>query len=156
MTVMQSRVTILSATASLAIVGPATAQRNADGTLASGHLVRAQACSDPAYVQGRVAAWDTSALRLTSMEGTETRIPVSNLHRIRVRGRDRGRWATIGIFAGAVIGGIGYHVWDRRRGGPAPYPIALYIAAPVGALVGGTVGAIGAPEEWVLWRRFDC
>lgn len=119
-----------------------------------GRYVRLHTCSDSTAITGHVALQDSVAIGLST--GEAPRVQRSELRRVEIRGHDRGRWATIGIFAGAVLGGLVYNMTHDRSPGSYTGLVSLYIAAPIGGLIGGVAGAVAAPEEWVPIFRAPC
>lgn len=119
----------------------------------TGRLVNLQVCADSLSVVGTVT--DQSEALITLMSYGEPRpVRISEIGRAQLRGHDRGRWATIGMFLGAVGGALGHRLVNGSDGYTGL--VSLYIAAPIGALVGGTTGAILAPEEWVALYLRRC
>ena len=104
-------------------------------------------------MNGTVRQHNDRLLTLSSYGETRP-IPISEVGRIEMRGRDRGRWATFGLFLGAVGGAAAYRLVE----GSDEYTslVSLFVAAPVGALMGATAGAMFAPEEWVTFHSLRC
>src|SRR5690606_181880 len=81
-----------------------------------GRYVRLHTCSDSTAIIGHVALQDSVTIGL-STAGQALRVRRSELRRIEILGHNRGRWATIGNFAGAVLGGLAHNMpLDRSPG----------------------------------------
>lgn len=72
------------------------------------------------------------------------------------QGRDRARWAGLGMLGGALGGGVLFTVmFYQDTKGTLGTPVILVVGALVGTVLGGVSGAIWAPESWTRYRNPD-
>ena len=135
------------------LVGPATIQAQSVLPSLENRLVRVRLCADSIPVIGSVENQTERMLTLRSY-GESRLIPLSEVGRVEIRSHDRGRSATLGIFLGAAAGALAYRVTNGSDEFSSLR--ALFVAAPVGGLVGGVAGATLARERWTTFRSQPC
>lgn len=124
----------------------------------AGTRVRLWTDTTAAALKARMQTMDQQRLTIGVMQGnTERVLALRDLGRIDVsRGRNRLAWTAAGMLVGAAAGVIASRV-DNDEGDVAGGLVETAEGLGntlAGALVGGVVGFILAPERWrTVWRR---
>jgi hypothetical protein len=142
-----ARIFVLALAAAAATAESAAAQRiDVPPVDPLGHRARVHFCDGRPMLLGTLTSLDSARLSLLDFDAART-IPLADVRRLEIRRQDRGKWATIGLFAGIGAGILATTVaaedGDYYRG-----LIGLFVVSPIAGLIGAPIGAILAPEQW--------
>lgn len=151
------RQSLVTLAAEHAAKAPISVRGNGDGThtqptrpVAGGRRVRVIAPMLPAPLYGRVVTdFANPSAFVVETPGAHARvsIPPAGASRIDVsEGRARAKAATWGAVLGLVAGALAAK--SSSGGDGATGDMATFVLAPAGALIGGGLGAMYAPERW--------
>jgi hypothetical protein len=135
------------AAAGAASAGAAAAQIVVPPLEPVGHRGRVHFCDARPAVHGTITTLDSTGISLRELDATLT-VPLRDIRQLEIRWKNRGRWATIGLFTGMAAAATATFISADRANDYYSGLIGLFIVTPIAGLIGAPVGAILAPEEW--------
>ena len=141
--------------AALALTAPPAGAQAPYAQLPLGARARLMAPAETRWTTGTILAVDSAAVVLNVRPtGVHQTVLVSEVQSLELsRGRRRFTRGAVGFLIGAVVGGgvaAGMAYMETSDAPEAAYGILVMgvLGAVSGAVIGGTLGALTAPERW--------